>query len=182
MANNIEEVKSIFAKAGVGLDKDDVWMVQKTPVVKHQALERLAAALKSKFSVPDVLRKEADEAVLMVVGEIEDGRTEWSIGEAKVVPLVANGVTNQWGRPEFEAADGALGNYQVKPKQPAYPYAMAEKRAKDRVILKLARLSGVYSEEEADEFKGGRAPEPAPTRAAALKVRSPVPQATSRTR
>ena len=35
-----------------------------------------------------------------------------------------------------------------------YPYAMAEKRAKDRVILKLLELSGdVYSEEEADEFK-----------------------------
>ena len=35
-----------------------------------------------------------------------------------------------------------------------YPVAMAEKRAKDRVILKLAGLSGhVYSEEEADEFK-----------------------------
>jgi hypothetical protein len=34
---------------------------------------------------------------------------------------------------------------------------MAEKRAKDRVILKLIELHGyVYSEEEADEFKQGR--------------------------
>ena len=34
-----------------------------------------------------------------------------------------------------------------------YPFAMAEKRAKDRVILKLAGLHGVYSEEEAEDFK-----------------------------
>jgi hypothetical protein len=34
---------------------------------------------------------------------------------------------------------------------------MAEKRAKDRVILKLVELHGlVYSEEEADEFKDAR--------------------------
>jgi hypothetical protein len=34
---------------------------------------------------------------------------------------------------------------------------MAEKRAKDRVILKLIELHGlVYSEEEADEFKNSR--------------------------
>lgn len=35
-----------------------------------------------------------------------------------------------------------------------YPVAMAEKRGKDRVILKLLGLHGdVYSEEEADDFK-----------------------------
>ena len=51
-----------------------------------------------------------------------------------------------------------------------YPWAMAEKRAKDRVILKLIGASGfVYSEEEADSLKqaGGNyippAEEPAPT-------------------
>jgi hypothetical protein len=40
-----------------------------------------------------------------------------------------------------------------------YPYAMAEKRAKDRVILKLAGLYGSHSEEEADDFKQGSKPE-----------------------
>ena len=36
----------------------------------------------------------------------------------------------------------------------AYPIAMAEKRAKDRVILKLLAAHGdLYSEEEADDFK-----------------------------
>lgn len=160
MTDKLQDVRDIFAKAGVSLDQDDTWVVQKTPVVKHKALERLACALKINFSVPDVLRKEADEAVLMVVGEAADGRSEWSIGEAKVVPMVDTGRKNQWGKPEYEAPEGIVGNYQVTPKQAAYPYAMAEKRAKDRVILKLARIEA-YSEEEADEFK--EKPSPAQT-------------------
>ena len=39
----------------------------------------------------------------------------------------------------------------------SYPFAMAEKRAKDRVILKLVGLHGdVYSEDEADDFRESR--------------------------
>jgi hypothetical protein len=56
--------------------------------------------------------------------------TEWSIGEALV-----------------------NANYRVSGKQAPYVYAMAEKRAKDRVIIKLCGLHGLYSEDEADEFK-----------------------------
>ena len=41
---------------------------------------------------------------------------------------------------------------------------MAEKRAKDRVILKLVGLHGdVYSEEEADDFKAAKPKEAAPS-------------------
>jgi hypothetical protein len=47
----------------------------------------------------------------------------------------------------------------VSGKMAAYPFAMAEKRAKDRVILKLIALHGlVYSEEEADDFKASAPP------------------------
>ena len=60
-------------------------------------------------------------------------RTEWSIGEALVNV-----------------------NYRVSGGQAAYVYAMAEKRAKDRVILKLVGLHGLLSsEEDADAFKTG---------------------------
>ena len=46
-------------------------------------------------------------------------------------------------------------NYRVSGKQAAYVYAMAEKRAKDRVILKLIELHGlVYSEEESGRIPG----------------------------
>jgi hypothetical protein len=41
----------------------------------------------------------------------------------------------------------------------AFPYAVAEKRAVDRAILKLIGLHGfVYSEEEADDFKAPNTP------------------------
>src|SRR5919112_1975841 len=47
-------------------------------------------------------------------------------------------------------------NHRVSGRQAAYVYAMAEKRAKDRVILKLIGLHGLLStEEEADELKSG---------------------------
>lgn len=111
-----------------------VWRVQGTAVIYHKTLERIAAFAKIAFDEPKIIRAERDEAVIQVTGRMGE-RVEWSIGEALV------GV-----------------NYRVSGKQAAYVYAMAEKRAKDRVILKLIELSGdVYSEEEADEFKQGRA-------------------------
>ena len=129
MTDALAEVREFFRNANVPLAPNDVWSVQGTPVVKHKALERLAAALKIKFEHPQFLRTEREEAVIFVAGHCGEDY-EWSIGEACV------GV-----------------NYRVSPKVAAYPYAMAEKRAKDRVILKLANLRGVYSEDEADEFR-----------------------------
>jgi hypothetical protein len=99
-------------------------------------LERLAAAIGVEWGPPQILRAEREEAVLIATGKIGDGQPEWSIGEAVV------------GQ-----------NYKVSGKMAAYPWAMAEKRAKDRVILKLAGLHGTYSEEEADDFKQGAKPE-----------------------
>jgi len=127
----------------------NIWRVQGQAVIYHKALERIAAQAKITFDPPTVLRAERDEAVLLVTGRIrasEAGqmseRAEWSIGEALVNV-----------------------NYRVSGRQEAYVYAMAEKRAKDRVILKLIGLHGLlYSEEEADEFKTGR---PAPVEGAA---------------
>lgn len=162
MADDLEFIHALFKAAGVPLDGDDVWEVQKARVVKHKALERLAAAVNIKFDAPVILRNEADEAVLLVSATGSDGKhTEWSIGEAKIVPMVDTGRKNNWGKPVYEPADGAIGNYQITPKQGAYPFAMAEKRAKDRVILKMVGLHGVYSEDEADDFQQRqREPEP----------------------
>jgi hypothetical protein len=129
MSDDLQFVRDLFIKADVSLYPKDTWSVQGTPVVKHKALERLAAALKIVFETPNVLRAERDEAVIMVYGTM-NGKREWSIGEALVNV-----------------------NYRVTGKMAAYVYAMAEKRGKDRVILKLAGLQGVYSEDEADDFK-----------------------------
>lgn len=131
-----QEIRDLFKSKNVPLDRDDVWSVQAARVVKHKALERLAAALNITYDAPQVLRSEKDEAVILVTGRLGD-RSEWSIGEAAVNI-----------------------NYRVSGKQAAYVYAMAEKRAKDRVILKLAGLHGAYSEDEADDFKQPTKPSP----------------------
>ena len=125
----ISEVLGKFGEPMAG----NVWRVQGTAVIYHKTLERIAAQANVIFDEPKIIRAERDEAVIQVTGRMGE-RVEWSIGEALI------GV-----------------NYRVSGKQAAYVYAMAEKRAKDRVILKLIELHGyVYSEEEADEFKQGR--------------------------
>jgi hypothetical protein len=145
---NKADIIALFKSFGCTITQDDIWAVQSATVIKHKALERLAASAKITFSAPQVLRSEKDEAVLLVFGSLAD-RKEWSIGEALVNV-----------------------NYRVSGKQAAYVYAMAEKRAKDRVILKLAGLHGLYSEDEADEFKEQpqAAPKPAPPAAQPAEV------------
>lgn len=180
MADNLDIVRTYFDRMGIPLGPKDVWEVQGTPVVKHRALERLAGVLHIQWRAPQVLIANEHHAVILATGMLPDGQAEeWSIGEAKVVPMVDSGRKNKWNKPIYEAADSAIGNYQITPRQAAYPFAMAEKRSKDRVILKLADLHGVYSEEEADDFKGGAEPQEdrpsdppprEPTQAAAQKT------------
>jgi hypothetical protein len=126
------KIKELFTTHGIPLNRDMVWAVQGKPVIYHKALEMLAAALKIKFDEPRILRAERDECVMLVFGHLPTGQSEWSVGEA---------IVNV--------------NYGVTGKQKAYVYAMAEKRGKDRVILKLAGLHGAYADEEADAFKNG---------------------------
>lgn len=108
-----------------GFGKDAVWNCHGTWIVYHRVLEQIAAKAGITFDQPHVLEANgaAKVAALCVTGTLGD-KTEWSIGEA------------------------APGN-----NKNAYPFAMAEKRGKDRVILKLIGLHGLaYSEEEADDF------------------------------
>lgn len=109
------------------IDSDETWEVRRGGAwaVKHSALERVAAEQGIKFDDPKPLEARGVDAcaALIVTGRMGD-RIEWSIGEA------------------------APGN-----NKNAYPFAMAEKRGKDRVILKLLNAHGaLYSEAEADDF------------------------------
>jgi hypothetical protein len=116
-------------------ERQAVWDCHGTPVVLHKALEKVAAHYNIVFDQPKIIACDvaAKEAVICVTGHME-GATEWSIGEA--------------------------APYNNKN---SYPFAMAEKRAKDRVILKLVGLHGdVYSEEEADDFKAAKPENNAP--------------------
>lgn len=115
--------------------KDACWPLKKggkvvAYIAYHKALEDIAAHNGVTFEQPTLIETDSSKAVSMVVtGRYED-KIEWSIGEASSV------------------------NYRTSPNMDRYVWAMAEKRAKDRVILKLIGLHGdVYSESEADEFK-----------------------------
>ena len=133
MSTADQQIADILAKYGEPI-AGNIWRVQGQAVIYHKALERIAAQAGIAFGPPTILRAERDEAVILVTGSMGE-RTEWSIGEALVNV-----------------------NYRVSGRQAAYVYAMAEKRAKDRVILKLVGLHGLlYSEEEADEFKSSAA-------------------------
>ena len=112
--------------------KDAVWDCHGQWVAYHNALEAIARKAKIRFDPPTIIEADGANkvAAVCVVGRMDGGGdnfspTEWSIGEA------------------------APHNNKNE-----YPWAMAEKRARDRVILKLLGIHGeVYSEAEADDFK-----------------------------
>jgi hypothetical protein len=114
----------------IGLSKEQAtWDCHGTPVALHKALEQVAAHQGITFDPPVMIEANAEKktVVMQVSGRLGDN-VEWSVGEATT--------------------------YNNKN---SYPYAMAEKRAKDRVILKLIGVAGfVYSEDEADDFKNSR--------------------------
>lgn len=108
--------------------EDALWDCHGTWVAYHKAIERIAAKAGIVFDLPQIVEANtaAKTATIAVRGVMGD-RSEWSFGEASP----ANNKN-------------------------AYPFAMAEKRAKDRVVIKLVGLAGIYSEEEADDFKPGK--------------------------
>lgn len=113
-----------------GVESDEIWEVHgSTWVIKHKALERVAVEQKIVWDKPElkVCDMAGGMAAILVSGRMGD-HTEYSFGEAA-----------------------------PKNNKNAYPIAMAEKRAKDRVILKLLSAHGtLYSEDEADDFKQPR--------------------------
>lgn len=109
------------------ITESEVWEVHgSTWVVKHKALERVAAEIGIAWDKPELKICDMAQGMVAVLisGKLGE-RVEYSFGEAS-----------------------------PKNNKNAYPVAMAEKRAKDRVILKLLAVHGdLYSEEEADDFK-----------------------------
>ncbi|MBN86130.1 MAG: trna delta -isopentenylpyrophosphate transferase [Dehalococcoidia bacterium] len=104
--------------------KKAVWNCHGTWVAYHRALELIAVKNNIIFDEPQMTECDLKNQIcgMIVTGRMGE-RVEWSAGEA----APANNKN-------------------------AYPMAMAEKRAKDRVILKLIGLHGdVYSEEELED-------------------------------
>lgn len=113
------------------LKQSDFWNCHGTWVCKHAPLEKAGAVAGVKWAPAQILESDSGSAVAILATGTLGELTEWSIGEAS-----------------------------PKNNKNSYPWAMAEKRAKDRVLLKLLGFAGeVYSEEEADDFKAAK---PAP--------------------
>jgi hypothetical protein len=127
MATKIDpEIAATLKKYGIE-SADALWPHKQSGklIIHHWACEHIAIKAGVKWSPPDVIQACAKDkiAVLLVSGQIGE-RSEWSFGEA--------------------------APYNT---QQSYPFAMAEKRAKDRVVLKLIGVHGkVYSEAESDDF------------------------------
>jgi len=119
-----EKLNDIIKDAGL-TEAQATWDCHGTPVVKHKALEKIAALKNIVFDAPQIISHDvtSKEVVICVTGHMADA-TAWSFGEA-----------------------APYNNKNI------YPFAMAEKRAKDRVILKLVGLHGdAYSQEEGEDL------------------------------
>ena len=140
MAEINEKLSKLLKEVGEVVDLKDrssaVWSLpqnQNVLIVKHKALEKISAHLGMWFDPPKIIESDTEKKVvsLVVQGYIDDGKgknTAWSIGEV------------------------SPDNYKTYAKQSTYPFAMAEKRAIDRVILKLLGVHGdFYSQAEIDE-------------------------------
>lgn len=138
------------------MPNDAVWQHKQSGsyIMKHWACEHVALKAGIAFDEPVIVQADAGNklAVLLVTGHMGD-HYEWSFGEA--------------------------APYNT---QQSYPFAMAEKRAKDRVILKLLGVHGkVYSEEEADDFQEPRAERPGDNVRAAVDSPAQAPKHENKT-
>ena len=146
MAEINDKLKKLLQEVGEIVDVKDrnsaVWSLPQNRnalIVKHKALEKVSAHLGMWFDPPTMIENNTEKGIvaLSVQGYIDDGKgknTAWSIGEVS-----PQNTSNK------------------------YIYAMAEKRAIDRVILKLLGVHGdFYSEEEADEFNKSDPPKADP--------------------
>ncbi len=127
-------VKQILKK--LDLDpKECLWLCHNTWIMLHKYVEQVGA----KYDI----RYEFDE--------IETNSAEGIV----CIKCTADIKTKENKKDTFKTVvtygEASPKNYRTKLNQPSYPYAMAEKRAYDRAVLKLVGLHGfIYSEDEMD--------------------------------
>jgi hypothetical protein len=117
-----DEAVKIFKELGIN-SAEATWDCHGTPVVLHRYIEIIAAKLNVSIISLDIVEANTKEGIVSM-------KCVASIGDRQVI---------------------SYGECSPKNNKNAYPYAMAEKRAIDRSVLKLSNLHGwVYSENEID--------------------------------
>ena len=121
------DIKALADK--YSLSKSDFWEMKfggkSMWIITHDAVEKIADKEKIEFHLPQVFR-DTNSNVAMIGEATKGDKRVWSTGESS-----------------------SFNN-----KNP-YNWAMAEKRLKDRLTLKIinAYEYGIYSDVEADDFK-----------------------------
>ena len=138
MAKPTKLVKNVLEK--YGLDPEtSCWDCHGTLVIYHKACQIISTIAGVEFALPQIIHQDPEKGSVIILVE-------------GTMPLPQGGQRSMW----------SFGEATPKNNKNSYPYAMAEKRAKDRITLGLAGIYGfVYSEMEADEFKDS-APAPLP--------------------
>ena len=128
-----DEAVKIFKELNIN-GNEDTWDCHGTPVVLHKYIEIIGAKLNVSIDSLDVVEANAEKGIVSM-------KCVASIKDRQVI---------------------SYGECSPKNNKNAYPYAMAEKRAVDRCILKLANLHGfVYSENEIDDKEPSSKPKTA---------------------
>ena len=134
MADN-EKIRALAKK--YSLNKNDFWQLpnnQHVWIIKHDAVERIAKQEGVIFENPTIVEHSREHCVLL-------GSAVMHIDEDP-----PNHKVEEWTFGEADRKANCHNNY---------IYAMAEKRLKDRLTLKIvgAYEYGIYSDTEADSFK-----------------------------
>jgi len=128
-----DEAVKIFKELNIN-GSEATWDCHGTPVVLHKYIEIIGAKLNVSIDSLDVVEANAEKGIVSM-------KCVASIKDRQVI---------------------SYGECSPKNNKNAYPYAMAEKRAVDRCILKLANLHGfVYSENEIDDKEPSSKPKTA---------------------
>jgi hypothetical protein len=129
-ANIPQHTLDLLNKFGLDPKKQDIlWDCHGTWIIYSRWVEEIGHVAGVTLEMPEVIHSDVPkkEAVILVRGTMGE-RSAWSFGEA----TPANNKN-------------------------AYFFAMAEKRAKDRVILKLVGLAGhVYTDQDVADIKDGK--------------------------
>ena len=155
---NIKELASKYE-----LTEDDFWELRKHSgkwIITHDACEKIAVAEGIVFDPPEIINytptiiTENGEKVQQVVYGKQKWSPAWAGTCQKTTGACSMIITGyKSDNPDYKI--WTTGEANGDNCSMNYPFAMAEKRGKDRVILKLinAYEYGIYSDVEADSFE-----------------------------
>tara|TARA_E500000331_G_C17153728_1_gene668582 strand:+ start:531 stop:962 length:432 start_codon:yes stop_codon:yes gene_type:complete len=140
---NREKLTEIYRQ--YDLEKDDIFMLKfgkiERPIITRSGIEKIQAKLDIQVNYKiEHLSDDLKSCIILATGII----------------MVKDDPASQPGKSSRNVPKTMCQSFgEVSPSNNTqnYPIAMAEKRALGRVVLKMAKLFGVYTEEDSEDFK-----------------------------